>query len=330
MDEVLELVAYKIRVMMSHVRNCYDGAKVDEKKAHQLKVLFGLLDNGHLVGSSVRKQRREARLGRRVHPFPFFRDGADDAEPTDQPDDEITPIAKYFDGGQMCARMLLSDGRMLNADAYAHGPDGFIIATWHDPKVTWATDVLNRCFDGKCFVVVAEPLAAKAPRRPLIKGIKKRPTTSLADSDVAGAADECDAAGATDDCDAAGVADEGDAARLLDEAATEDEWLPPTLEEGCELESQMTLRVRPGHDTAMTITVQSGLRGGKDKAQIMEVKAEQLKGTRKSPREVCESVIALLEKDIKLYPPPAAGAPWLKDVRALAKRYRAAIVELEA
>jgi hypothetical protein len=62
----------------------------------------------------------------------------------------------------------------------------------------------------------------------------------------------------------------------------------------------------------------------------MEVKAEQLKGTRKSLREVCESVIALLEKDIKLYAPTAAGAPWLKDVRALAKRYRAAIVELEA
>ena len=80
MDEVLELVAYKLRVMMSHVWNCYDGAKVDEKKTHQLKGLFGLLDGGHLVGASVRKQRREAWLGRRVHPFPFVRDGADDVE----------------------------------------------------------------------------------------------------------------------------------------------------------------------------------------------------------------------------------------------------------
>ena len=180
------------------------------------------------------------------------------------------------------------------------------------------------------FVVVGEPPAAKAIRRPLMKGIKNKPTASLADGDAAGAADECDAAGATDDCDAAGMADAGDAARLLDEAATEDEWLPPKLEGRCELESHMTLRVRPGHDTAMTITVQSGLRGGKDKAQIMEVKAEQLKGTRNSSREVCESVIALLEKDIKLHAPLIVGAPCSKAVRALAKRYRAAIVELEA
>ena len=75
----------------------------------------------------------------------------------------------------------------------------------------------------------------------------------------------------------------------------------------------------------MTITAQSGLRGNNDKAQLMEARAEQLTGTLTTPREVCERVNELLDKEIKEHNPP-----WLKGARALAKRHRAAIVEAGA
>ena len=58
----------------------------------------------------------------------------------------MTKVTKYFDGNQRVAKMLLSDGVLINADDYASGLDGFIVAHWYgEHNDSLELEVPNSC-----------------------------------------------------------------------------------------------------------------------------------------------------------------------------------------
>ena len=123
-----EIVSYKTRVMLSHVRTAYDTCV--DKETHELKYLFEIMDNAPKKGPmSATKARRLKRLAARPNPFICFR--KDDENEEELIEDELKCIAKQFDGKQAIA--IFSDGSQFTADQYVPGPDGFVIAKWlHD------------------------------------------------------------------------------------------------------------------------------------------------------------------------------------------------------
>jgi hypothetical protein len=73
--EILDIIAYKFRAMLSHVRICFGSCHADND--HPLKDLFDIIkDQASAVESSTSKTlRRTERLGKRPHPFVCFRSG---------------------------------------------------------------------------------------------------------------------------------------------------------------------------------------------------------------------------------------------------------------
>ena len=79
LEDMYLMIAYKIRVMLSHVRYACDTHSGD---AHPLKLLFDLMIDGPAPTtplSDPRRMRRTERLGnKRPHPFTCFRPADDE------------------------------------------------------------------------------------------------------------------------------------------------------------------------------------------------------------------------------------------------------------
>ena len=94
-EQVIGMLAYRVRVMLSHVRACYDRSK-GELDGHALASVFHEMATGQHA-PDPRVQRRQTRLGKRPHPFMMFRDTAPDLETaTDEP---VTVVAKLYKAG---------------------------------------------------------------------------------------------------------------------------------------------------------------------------------------------------------------------------------------
>ena len=67
--EILEIIAYKFRVMLSHVRICFDSCHEDND--HPLKDLFDIIkDQGSAVEASTSKKAQAHReVGQKASPF---------------------------------------------------------------------------------------------------------------------------------------------------------------------------------------------------------------------------------------------------------------------
>eukprot|EP00959_Pyramimonas_sp_CCMP1952_P463094 9484328-Pyramimonas_sp.AAC.2 len=127
----LDLMAYKLRVMMSHIREKHsqfqklEGEKYG--KAHP-KWIRDIYENIVPVKPDGKEDHRQA-----PHPLFAFRgpEGDDDDDDDgDHPDEPATIIFKYVEpaGGEMKACALLSDGGRVEASKFTDGGNGFAIA----------------------------------------------------------------------------------------------------------------------------------------------------------------------------------------------------------
>ena len=83
-DETCELLAYKLRVMASHVRQCFD--RTDKDETHVLAPVFAEMSAAS-AAKDPRVIRRQGRLNRRPCPFVHFREPspADEAPVAETP-----------------------------------------------------------------------------------------------------------------------------------------------------------------------------------------------------------------------------------------------------
>ena len=70
-DDIIGILAYKIRVMLAHVRRSFD-THVPGGEPHPLQRLFDVLKSPSSSTSTSRQVKRDQRLGGRQHPFICF------------------------------------------------------------------------------------------------------------------------------------------------------------------------------------------------------------------------------------------------------------------
>jgi len=90
--EVVALVAYKIRVMLAHIRKAYDACQDFDN--HKLKDLFTICSAQK--EPTTKKARKDIRLGSRPHPFLAFRCKAGEEEEDDYIGIEPQFVTKYL------------------------------------------------------------------------------------------------------------------------------------------------------------------------------------------------------------------------------------------
>ena len=146
-DDVRNHVAYKLRVMLAHVRIKYDTSSATSKPS-TLSPIFALMGKGPRGESSdARSQRRAKRLSKRPHPFINFRETEADSSETTSDADEPTVVGRFWDGKRKRAHMLLSDGVKVDADFFEKGEDGCAQARWAHDDSTLALEIPNSCVD---------------------------------------------------------------------------------------------------------------------------------------------------------------------------------------
>ena len=311
-QEVIELMAYKIRVMLSHTRLVHDASKGEEK--HPLRVLFKIMAGSSAGAADFRKTRRQSRLGHRPNPFACFRPEESRAAEADAP----SPVTKFFDAETLQAQLLMSDGSVLNADCYDAGPSGFIVARWLSPSCEFELQLPNQYLkdDGS----ISKPAAgvrkkpAAAPVTPM-----KRPSCVM---QKPAAAPMKKPAQAQPKPDAAMEipTPKPDTTGDPDEGGEEEKQSQPDAE----MET-LALKIRPGHENKMTITVVGA--SASDKAQVLEISPSACKSSSLTPREACQKVIDSLAPHVCELDPPARGAEWLPELRDKAKTFKDAVLQ---
>ena len=129
---VRELVAYKLRVMCSHVRrrhdiNCAGLERINDKMTKAPNT------------EPVAKKPRNVRVPQ-LNPFVNFRHDTDseNEEPT-------TVVATWFDAKMRVAKLLTNHGDTKLADIYTPDATGMIKAEWIDPKACMSIELPASC-----------------------------------------------------------------------------------------------------------------------------------------------------------------------------------------
>lgn len=289
-QEIIELMAYKIRVMLSHCRSIYDANGDD--LGHPLASIFKIIrESPSSAASDARRTRRQHRLDKRPNPFICFRE---DEQPEPK-EEQVEIITRDYDGRSRLAKLLLSDGTMINADKYEAGADGFVIAKWVAQNESLALEVPNQYLKGNT-IIGSE--------------LRKRPTASSTRVGAKAAKREPE--------------------REKDESHEEDELLKEEVgvdgaDDGAEpVQGEgnvfISLKIRPGHDNEMTIVCIG--KDAKDKAQLLSVSPSSCTDRGKSPKEVCEHVIGLMQHELHGFKPPVAKSKWLSLLRDLARQHK--------
>ena len=166
--EGLRLMAYKIRVMLSHVRITHDGASKTDK-LHNLQPLFEVMTAADARGevTHAKKLRRTERLQLRPHPFLAFRssgDGGDISqdEDVDAVQEKARIVTKFYQPNDGVAVVLMDDGETINSDHFERGPNGFVQAVWiGTPNEYYETEFVNTCIDDEgTFTPAVKPVPA--------------------------------------------------------------------------------------------------------------------------------------------------------------------------
>ena len=173
-EDAYKLAAYKVRVMMSHIRRKFDNRKGQAGSTTTNTIfdeIFTVMAEGDKNPIPDTKRRRTARLGGapRPHPFLNFRsddpaDGPDANDDVDDADDDgntstgqVEVVMRFFDRVHKAARLLKSDGTLWNADEYHQGDDGFLIAKWFEDNSTLALETPNSKYYGDAQIDGTEP-----------------------------------------------------------------------------------------------------------------------------------------------------------------------------
>ena len=160
-DEAVMITAYKIRVMLAHIRVTFDAQNLESPAPPCLKKIFEAM---HTLqpACTAKKARRMERLGSRPHPFMQYRESTEVLE--EQHDHEQPIVSKYFDG--QVAWALKADGSTSAADTYDQGPHGFVIARWLVERAELEMEVPNACCEAGVLKVY-QPCPVK--KRPAAK-----------------------------------------------------------------------------------------------------------------------------------------------------------------
>ena len=308
LNEFYLMVAYRIRVMLAHVRQAFDSH--EPGTTHVLSSVFQEMyscDDGSNPKADARKHRRNQRLLRRPHPFQCFRpaEAQDDADG----DAEEAPfiVTKFFDGGCGAARLLMSNGDLVNADVYVEGDNGFIAAQWTSAELSLELEVPNSHLD-KETKKIKEWVPKKVTKRPAgRKPVLKKPACQPSCEGEAGGASVVAKAGADDEAEAGGAAEADE--EMPDQAEPADGW---------------TMKLRGAHNDSMTLVVYSH---SKDKAQVLQVSKEMCAQVDLGPKEVCEKILEQMQDQVSNIKGKVANNTELVELREAAKVLRTALLQ---
>jgi hypothetical protein len=201
---IVTLCAFKIRVMLSHLRIKRRAWLKQDSAAQSLAdpsliTLYQSINTGSSSGSK--------KTAKPQNPFINFREVSESENEAEQEDGVVKPVATYFDPAQQQAINLMSDGTVIPATKYQAHSDGFIKAEWYDDegnlKSTFDCEVPNSCLVHG-LVVTAAPTASlvvksegddegkeedteDVTRKPAAakRIIKKRPATAKEEAEAA-------------------------------------------------------------------------------------------------------------------------------------------------
>lgn len=306
-EEIVDHIAYRVRVMLSHIRIVFDAS--GEDKHHPLASIFSVMNKPNTL-FDARKVRRQQRLNNRPHPFLCFR--AADAE---GPEEEISVVTRYYDGEARVAQMLMSDGALINADRYEPGGDGFVVAKWLDPPAELGLEIPNTLLVGNTI----SPKPMQVPNTEHTLQVLKRPGGKQRNN-----VKKAKSMSEDDDFKGELKAEPKDEEHSAEENA---EKMGENTEEG-ESEEQVVIKTRPGHGNKMTLVLLGS--SASDKAQIVEVAPNQCVGADMSPKMACDAIAELLRPVLKGMPPPVAKAKWLPHVRQMAQFHKGRVLKTSA
>ena len=117
--EQYQVVTYKLRVMLSHIRLKFDGGVKDDR----FKEIYDILANK----SFAKRQRRSERVAT-DNPFVCFRPAVpaatlDDEDEEEDEDDSPVAVVRYFNGSEAVA--LGDSGKIVPASSYNDGGEWF-------------------------------------------------------------------------------------------------------------------------------------------------------------------------------------------------------------
>jgi hypothetical protein len=165
LTRLAKVVAYSIRIMLSHVRIKADGfnQKADSNDPSELQELYAMIS----IDRAAQGPEAEASEPPSIpNPFLSFRE-ASDSEHEYEPeaaDDEAVCVYKQLQIGEtvMMSIMLMSDGAKIPAEKYSSGPDGFIVCHWKDGD-TFQTEVPNKYLGPQGQFIMKPSQAAPEP-----------------------------------------------------------------------------------------------------------------------------------------------------------------------
>ena len=288
-DEVKSLIAYKLRVMLAHIRSKFDS-QTPGSSLPGLEQVFEVLQSPARA-THARKARRIERLGHRPHPFVHFRTQAtEDEEPM-----HLAIVSKFFDG--KVARILREDGSQTSADMYKPGPNGFVIAKWVEEQEELELEVPNSCCKEGLLQI---GMAAEK--------VMKKPAAMQAEAASSSHDPSGDVENKEKDQEAVKKGEEEEALEQEEEEQADENEV-----EGKQHEFEF--KVVAGHGTEMTIVVK-GI--GKDKAQVLAIRGSTFAGTDWTPRTACQHIAGELQKEAAKVTSPVATCAFLPDLRKLA------------
>ena len=160
-EEVVAIIAYKLRVLLAHYRLKYDSHTPGLPAPSGLENVFDRMQAPSHYQPSSKRARRMERLSTRPHPFVHFRQ---EEQPSDEEHEEVDIVSTYFDGKKAVA--LRSDGTTASADSYDPGPNGFVVARWLLDKRTQELEFVNSCSVGGQLVIPrASQVISRRPAR---------------------------------------------------------------------------------------------------------------------------------------------------------------------
>ena len=339
----LKFIAYKVRVMCSHIRIIYDTCKSGHDN-HSLAAIFSVMSSAGPTYGEQRKRRTDARLGIRQCPFVNFRVEEEPQEDHDEGEDALMCVSKWYDPVHAHCKMLLSDGTVQLADKYEAGPEGFVTALWYAPAEDLTTEVANLFLQPSGIITKSTPARAtptptartckgkgvitRRPRVPIVvsSSVTKKPAgkdatkitrmlprTVVAPSVMKRPAGEDEADEAEDE--------ESDGAQDAPAAEAATHHGEPM--EDVSVQS----KCKPGHNGSHTIQARRQS-NRKDKAQIFSAPHRDV-GL--SSREICESIAEYLaswmaEDDIVVAGELKSNSEFLKQVRDVAREFRDSVM----
>ena len=303
-ESIYAMLAYKLRVMLAHVRDKFDSSRTDPPD--ELRKVWSVMASSKQNTESTKRAKKNQRLAAsRPHPFVAYQ-GEDDSEKEEEDDDDAhEPVAKYFDGS--VAQMLMADGSMTVADTYEAGPQGFCVARWIAQQQTLQLEIANKYVENGKIILPAAPKAApkaarKAARKAAPKDRSKKPVGAKKPvATVHGTA----SSSTTSPAEPMEIPIE----------VTDDEIAPAADQ------PTWTIRLRPGHHGNMTLTVHGKTK--KDKAQLLSVSPDMVAKTKKDPSMVCKEVMeAIASQAQDLLSLPIKSCPELGNLRVIAQAER--------